>query len=97
MLVLVALGLASAALLASALTNQQHVSRDRSYTQSLGVAEAGLNQYLWMVASGSSSRSNGYAIAGNTVGLENDSATAVNASGNWWGDASGPSQAGSTM
>ena len=66
MLVLVALGLASAALLASALTNQQHVSRDRSYTQSLGVAEAGLNQYLWMVASGSSSRSNGYAIAGNT-------------------------------
>ncbi len=66
MLVLVALGISSAALLTSALANQQHVSRDRTYTQSLTVAEAGLNQYLWMVASGESSRSNGFAIAGNT-------------------------------
>jgi hypothetical protein len=66
MLVLVALGMASAALLAATLTNQQHVSRDRTYSQSLTVAEAGLNQYLWMVASGSSSRANGFAIPGNT-------------------------------
>jgi Tfp pilus assembly protein PilX len=66
MLVLVALGLAATTLLTAALTNQQHVTRDRSYTQSLAVAEAGLNQYLWMVASGASSRSNGFAIAGNT-------------------------------
>jgi hypothetical protein len=66
MLVLVALGMAAAALLSATLANQQHVSRDRSYSQSLTVAEAGLNQYLWMIASGSSSRSNGFAIAGNT-------------------------------
>jgi len=66
MLVLVALGLFASALLATTLVNQQHVSRDRSYTQSLGVAEAGLNQYLWMLASGASSRTNGFAIAGNT-------------------------------
>ncbi len=66
MLILVALGMASATLLTATLANQQHVSRDRAYTQSLAVAEAGLNQYLWMVASGSSSRSNGFAIAGNT-------------------------------
>ncbi len=66
MLVLVAIGMASAALLSAISVNQQHVSRDRSYSQSLTVAEAGLNQYLWMVASGESSRSNGFAIAGNT-------------------------------
>ena len=66
MLILVALGMAAATLLTSALVNQQHVSRDRAYTQSLAVAEAGLNQYLWMVASGASSRSNSFAIAGNT-------------------------------
>jgi hypothetical protein len=66
MLILVALGIASATLLTAALINQQHVSRDRTYNQSLTVAEAGLNQYLWMVASGSSSRGNGFAIAGNT-------------------------------
>jgi hypothetical protein len=66
MLVLVALGIASTALLSAALMNQQHVSRDKTYSQSLTVAEAGLNQYLWMVASGSSSRGNGFAIAGNT-------------------------------
>jgi hypothetical protein len=34
-------------------------------TQSLAVAEAGLNQYLWMVATGESSEVNGFAIAGN--------------------------------
>lgn len=66
MLILVALGMASATLLTATLVNQQHVSRDRAYTQSLTVAEAGLNQYLWMVASGSSSRSNNFDIAGNT-------------------------------
>ena len=66
MLILVALGMMAATLLFSAMVNQQHVSRDRSYSQSLTVAEAGLNQYLWMVAAGSSSRSNGFAIAGNT-------------------------------
>jgi Tfp pilus assembly protein PilX len=66
MLILVALGIASAALLTATLRNQQHVSRDRTYTQSLAVAEAGLNQYLWMVASGASSRSNAFGIAGNT-------------------------------
>ena len=66
MLVLTAVGMLAATLITSVLTNQQHVTRDRSYTQSLAVAEAGLNQYLWMVASGTSSQSNGFAIAGNT-------------------------------
>ena len=66
MLILVALGMSAATLLTAALVNQQHVSRDRTYTQSLAVAEAGLNQYLWMVASGASSRSNNFGIAGNT-------------------------------
>jgi hypothetical protein len=66
MLILVAAGMAAATLLTQVLTNQQHVSRDRAYTQSLTVAEAGLNQYLWMVASGSSSQANDFAIAGNT-------------------------------
>jgi hypothetical protein len=66
LLILTALGIAAATLLAQVLTNQQHVSRDRAYSQSLAVAEAGLNQYLWMVASGTSSQTNGFAIAGNT-------------------------------
>ncbi len=66
MLILTAMGMAAATLLTQVLTNQQHVTRDRAYTQSLAVAEAGLNQYLWMVASGTSSQSNGFAIAGNT-------------------------------
>jgi Tfp pilus assembly protein PilX len=66
MLILVAVGMATATLLMQVLVNQQHVTRDRAYTQSLAVAEAGLNQYLWMVASGKSSQSNGFAIAGNT-------------------------------
>lgn len=66
LLILTAIGIAAAALLTQVLTNQQHVIRDRAYTQSLAVAEAGLNQYLWMVASGTSSQSNGFAIAGNT-------------------------------
>ena len=66
MLILVAMGMAAATLLTQVLTNQQHVTRDRAYNQSLAVAEAGLNQYLWMVASGTSSQANGFAIAGNT-------------------------------
>jgi hypothetical protein len=66
MLILVAVGMAAATLLVQVLTNQQHVTRDRAYSQSLAVAEAGLNQYLWMVASGASSQANGFAIAGNT-------------------------------
>ena len=66
LLILTAVGIAAATLLTQVLTNQQHVTRDRAYTQSLAVAEAGLNQYLWMVASGTSSQSNAFAIAGNT-------------------------------
>ena len=66
MLILVAVGMAAATLLTQVQTNQQHVTRDRAYSESLAVAEAGLNQYLWMVASGKSSDSNGFAIAGNT-------------------------------
>lgn len=66
LLILTAIGMASATLVTQVLTNQQHVTRDRAYTQSLAVAEAGLNQYLWMVAGGASSQSNGFAIAGNT-------------------------------
>ena len=66
MLVLMILGSMAMALVASVQANQQHVSRDRAYTQSLAVAEAGLNQYLWMVATGKSSETNDFAIAGNT-------------------------------
>ncbi|MHB1414940.1 MAG: hypothetical protein ACYC1C_06775 [Chloroflexota bacterium] len=66
MLVLLAVGMMSVTLLAAILVNQQHVRRDRAYTQSLAVAEAGLNQYLWMVADGSSSEFNDFAIPGNT-------------------------------
>jgi hypothetical protein len=65
MLVLIAAGMMAATLLATVTVNQQHVSRDRSYTQSLAVAEAGLNQYLWMVASGKSSEVNNFNIPGN--------------------------------
>jgi hypothetical protein len=66
LLVLVVVGLMASGLFLAIVTNQQHVSRDRAYTQSLAVAEAGLNQYLWMVASGQSSEANGFAIPGNT-------------------------------
>jgi hypothetical protein len=66
MLILVAVGMAAMTLLTQVVTNQQHVIRDRAYSESLAVAEAGLNQYLWMVASGTSSDSNGFAIPGNT-------------------------------
>jgi type II secretory pathway pseudopilin PulG len=68
MLVLVVVGMMAAALMTSVLRNDQHVSRDRAYTQSLAVAEAGLNQYLWLVASGKSSESNNFIIPGDTVG-----------------------------
>lgn len=66
LLVLVVVGIMGVSLLAALGRNQQHVSRDRSYTQSLAVAEAGLNQYLWMVAAGSSSEANDFEIPGNT-------------------------------
>ncbi len=65
MLVLMAIGMMAVTLLASVIVNQNHVSRDRAYTESLAVAEAGLNQYLWMVASGKSSEVNDFAIPGN--------------------------------
>jgi hypothetical protein len=65
MLILVAVGLISASLVMQVLANQQHVSRDQAYTESLAVAEAGLNQYLWMVAAGLSSSANSFAIPGN--------------------------------
>jgi type II secretory pathway pseudopilin PulG len=64
MLVLMVIGMMSTTLLAGIMVNQQHVRRDRAYTLSLGVAEAGLNQYLWMVASGTTNEALGYAIAG---------------------------------
>jgi type II secretory pathway pseudopilin PulG len=66
MIVLMVMGMMAAVLLASISVNQQHVTRDRAYSQSLAIAEAGLNQYLWMVASGESSEANDFAIAGNT-------------------------------
>ena len=66
LLVLLAVAMMSATLLAEILVNEQHVRRDRAFTQSLAVAEAGLNQYLWMVASGASSEANDFAIPGNT-------------------------------
>lgn len=65
MLVLLVVGMMASSLTAAVLVNQQHVSRDRAYTQSLGVAEAGLNQYLWMVASGQSCEMNNFVIPGN--------------------------------
>jgi|GEM_PF-1378676 len=65
MLVLMVIGMMSTTLVAGIIVNQQHVRRDRAYTLSLGVAEAGLNQYLWMVASGTTNEAMGYAIAGN--------------------------------
>ena len=66
MLVLMVVGIMGMGLLTSVMANEQHVSRDREYSQSLAVAEAGLNQYLWMVAEGLSSEANDFAIAGNT-------------------------------
>jgi len=54
----------SAVLVTQISISQQHVARDRAYTQSLTVAEAGLNQYLWMVASGSSADMNNFKIPG---------------------------------
>jgi type II secretory pathway pseudopilin PulG len=66
MLVLVVVGMMASVLMTSIVRNDQHVLRDRAYTQSLAVAEAGLNQYLWMVASGESGEANDFAIAGNT-------------------------------
>ncbi|MCL5734052.1 MAG: hypothetical protein M1274_00440 [Actinobacteria bacterium] len=65
LMVLMVVGMLATTLLASLMVNQQHVSRDRAYTQSIAVAEAGLNQYLWMVAAGKSSEANNFAIAGN--------------------------------
>jgi hypothetical protein len=63
-MVVTAMLMLGALLLAQVQVNQQHVVRDRAYTQSLEIAEAGLNQYLWMVASGSSTDSNDFAIPG---------------------------------
>ncbi len=65
MLIVMAVGMMAAVLLAALVVNQGHVARDRSYTESLAVAEAGLNQYLWMVASGQSSEINDFEIPGN--------------------------------
>jgi hypothetical protein len=65
-LILVVVATMGSVLMAGVLVNQQHVSRDRAYTQSLAVADAGLNQYLWMVASGESCEANNFIIPGNT-------------------------------
>ncbi len=64
MLVMSVLLLLGGALLLQVQRNQQHVTRDRAYTQSLAIAEAGLNQYLWMVIEGISSEVNDFAIPG---------------------------------
>lgn len=64
MLILLVVGMMTAVLGTKILVNQNHVVRDRSYTESLAVAEAGLNQYLWMVETGESSEVNSFAIAG---------------------------------
>jgi len=64
MLVMCAVLLLGGVLLLQVQRNQQHVQRDRAYTQSFAIAEAGLNQYLWMVASGMSSEVNDFAIPG---------------------------------
>jgi hypothetical protein len=66
MMVLLAMLMLAATIMTEVLVNQQHVARERSFVQSLQVAEAGLNQYLWMVASGSSSEYNNFIIPGNT-------------------------------
>jgi Tfp pilus assembly protein PilX len=66
LMVLVVMGLMAVALTSAIQRNQQHVSRDMDYTESLAVAEAGLNQYLWMVAQGLSSEVNDFAIPGST-------------------------------
>jgi|LSQX01.1.fsa_nt_gb type II secretory pathway pseudopilin PulG len=64
LLVLVIVGVMTAVLGSAIAVNQNHVVRDRSFTKSLAVAEAGLNRYLWMVETGESSEINGFAIAG---------------------------------
>jgi hypothetical protein len=72
MLVLLVIAMMSTTLVTGITINQQHVRRDRAYTLSLGVAEAGLNQYLWMVASktttesGTATSTLPYSIPGNT-------------------------------
>jgi hypothetical protein len=64
MLILVVVGMLAATLMAAVTVNQQHVGRDRAYTESLEVAEAGLNRYLWMIASGASCEQNNFNIPG---------------------------------
>ena len=66
MLILVVVGMMAATLMAAVTVNQQHVGRDRAYTESLEVAEAGLNRYLWMIASGESCEQNDFVIPGAT-------------------------------
>jgi type II secretory pathway pseudopilin PulG len=65
LIVLMIVGIMGAALLTAIMINQQHVSRDRAYSQGLAVAEAGLNQYLWTVYDGKSSETNDFAIPNN--------------------------------
>ena len=61
--VLLIVGVMASLLLVALTMNQQSVMRDRDYTQSLSIAEAGLNQYLWMVSDGKTGAFNDYAIA----------------------------------
>ena len=65
--VLLVVGVMASLLLVAITMNQQGVMRDKDYTQSLSVAEAGLNQYLWMISDGKSGVFNNYAIAGNEL------------------------------
>jgi type II secretory pathway pseudopilin PulG len=65
MLVLMVVGVMAATFAIAILRNDQHVARDRAYSESLAVAEAGLNQYLWMIEDGLSSEANEFVIPGN--------------------------------
>jgi hypothetical protein len=65
MLVLMVVGIMAATFAIAILRNDQHVARDRAYSESLAVAEAGLNQYLWMIEDGMSSEANQFVIPGN--------------------------------
>jgi hypothetical protein len=82
MLVLVVIGMMAATLMTAVAVNQQHVRRDRSFTESLEVAEAGLNRYLWMVAAGESCEQNDFAIPGaSTSNIHKVTSTVTDQSG----------------
>ncbi len=64
MFILAVVGVMATTMMGFVLVNSQHVQADRTRLESLEVAEAALNRYLWMIASGESCEQNGFSIPG---------------------------------